>query len=163
MSTLPKHPHELIGEPDRKARATNAANAVRERDQRREHGATEHERADADDDLGRTARAHERRRVRPTERAQSMRGVRRVDGLERAAEHDQRARDHERAREHAHGVVVVVGDGWLVGGTTVVVGGCVVVAGTVGAGDPAPLELDGSICTVAKTEFTLSTSTARWA
>src|SRR6185436_1537804 len=31
VSTLPKHPHELIGEPDRRARATNAANARYER------------------------------------------------------------------------------------------------------------------------------------
>ena len=56
VSTLPKHPHELIGAPARSATTTNAGEReVGHRDQGREHRAAGDERADADHDLGRAA------------------------------------------------------------------------------------------------------------
>ena len=117
MSTLPKHPHELIGDPDRSAtrrrprtRGTRAATSAANTGPPTTSAPT------PIDDLGYTAGTHERRRMRQAELAQCVGGVSRVDGLERTTEHDQRARDHERAREHTHGVVVVVGGGPLVVG-----------------------------------------------
>ena len=103
MSTLPKHPHELIGLPDRSAAATTTAKSeVRHGDERAQHRIAGDERADCEDRFERAADADERAAGGKAERAERVRGVGGLERLERATEREQHGCDREGPRQNAH-------------------------------------------------------------